>query len=54
VSTYKYARSFLWKGNKDKDVHLVGWDKIARPRKVGGLGIGRARESNTAMLGKLV
>jgi len=35
----KYMCSFLWKGNKDKGVHLVGWDKITRQRKVGGLGI---------------
>ncbi|KEH41052.1 hypothetical protein MTR_1g041340 [Medicago truncatula] len=33
---------------------LLGWDKITRSQKVGGLGNRRARESNTAMLGKLV
>lgn len=50
----RYAHNFLWKGNKDKGVHLVGWDKITRPLKAGGLAIRRACESNTAMLGKLV
>jgi len=50
----KYAHSFLWNGNQDKGVHLVGLYKIPRLRKVGGLGIRRAHESNTAMLGKLV
>lgn len=44
----------MWKGNNDKGVHLVGWDKINRPQKVGGLGIRRTCESNTTMLGKLV
>lgn len=32
----------------------VGWDKIIRPKKEGGLGIRAARESNIALLGKLV
>jgi len=39
VQIDKYAHSFLWKGNKDKVDHQLGWDKISRPQKVGGLGI---------------
>lgn len=50
----KTTRNFIWKGNSDKSIHLVGWDKITKPKKEGGLGIRMARESNTAMLGKLV
>jgi hypothetical protein len=50
----KYAHNFFRKGNKDKGVHLVGWDKIARSLKAGCLGIRRAHKSNTTMLGKLV
>lgn len=42
------------KGASDKGIHLVGWDKITLPKKDGGLGVRRAREANTAMLGKLV
>ena len=34
----KYARSYLWRGNKDKGVHLVEKDKITRPQKSWGFG----------------
>jgi hypothetical protein len=48
------SRNFLWKGTNDRCIHLVGWDKINQPKKNGGLGIRTVRDSNTAMLGKLV
>jgi hypothetical protein len=48
------ARNFLWKGSSNKGIHLVGWDKITKPKNLGGLGIRRAREANTSLLGKLV
>ncbi|KAJ1428203.1 Ribonuclease H-like superfamily [Sesbania bispinosa] len=35
-------------------IHLIGWDRISVPRKDGGLGLRRARLSNTSLLGKLV
>jgi hypothetical protein len=35
-------------------MHLVGWNKITKPEKLGGLGIRKAREANTALLGKLI
>lgn len=35
-------------------MHLVGWNKITKPKKLGGHGIWKAREINTAMFGKLV
>ncbi|PNX93586.1 ribonuclease H, partial [Trifolium pratense] len=50
----RISRKFLWRGTNDRGIHLVGWEKIAQPKKNGGLGIRSARESNTAMLGKLV
>jgi hypothetical protein len=48
------ARNFLWKGTSDSGIHLVGWDKITKPKKLGGLGIRKARDANTSLLGKLV
>ncbi|KAK7276247.1 hypothetical protein RIF29_17384 [Crotalaria pallida] len=33
-------------------MHLVNWDKCARPKKLGGLGIRKAQEHNVALLGK--
>jgi hypothetical protein len=48
------ARNFLWKGSSTTGMHLVGWDKITKPKKLGGLGIRKAREANTSLLGKLV
>ncbi|PNX65320.1 hypothetical protein L195_g054480, partial [Trifolium pratense] len=50
----KMARNFLWKGTSNMGIHLVGWDKITKPKKLGGLGIRKAREANTSLLGKLV
>jgi len=48
------TRNFIWKGANEKGVHLVGWNKIAKPRHLGGLGIRKAREANTCLLGKLI
>lgn len=50
----RVSREFIWKGTTDKGIHLVGWNTITKPKKHGGLGIRRAREANTALLGKLV
>ncbi|MCI14329.1 RNA-directed DNA polymerase (Reverse transcriptase), partial [Trifolium medium] len=50
----RMARNFLWKGSSDTGIHLVGWDKITKPKKLGGLGIRKARDANTSLLGKLV
>ncbi|GAU12283.1 hypothetical protein TSUD_141910 [Trifolium subterraneum] len=46
----RMARNFLWKGSSDTGMHLVGWDKITKPKKLGGLGIRKAREANTSLL----
>jgi hypothetical protein len=32
--------SFVWSGKKDKEgIHLIRWDKLAKPKKLGGWGI---------------
>lgn len=48
------ARNFLGKDNSNYDVHLIGWNKITKPKKLDGLGIQKEREANTSMLCKLV
>jgi len=35
--------NFIWKGDHEHDMHLVGWDKITLPKKHGGLGVRKAR-----------
>jgi hypothetical protein len=46
--------NFIWRDNNNKGIHLVGWNKVARPTQNGGLGIRTAREANICLLGKLV
>lgn len=36
-----------------KKLHLVGWNKIIKPKDEGGLGIQQARAKNIALLAKL-
>ncbi|GAU21723.1 hypothetical protein TSUD_328480 [Trifolium subterraneum] len=48
------TRNFIWKGSSDIGIHLVGWDKITKSKKLGGVGIRKARDANTSLLGKLV
>lgn len=49
----RMTRNFLWKGNSKYGVHLVGCNKITKPKKLNGLGIRKVRYTNTYMLGKL-
>jgi len=35
-------------------MHLVNWKKVTSPKHLGGLGIRKARDANTCLLGKLV
>ena len=38
---------------KQEKLHLIGWDKITKPKEKGGLGIQVAKPKNTAILVKL-
>jgi ribonuclease HI len=50
----KLNRDFLWGSNEEKKkMHMVGWDKICRPKKDGGLGLYSAKPRNIALLAKL-
>ncbi|XP_057443830.1 uncharacterized protein LOC130735982 [Lotus japonicus] len=46
------ARRFIWGSETRRGVSLVVWEKIAKPRRHGGLGIRCARLNNVALLGK--
>jgi len=48
------TRNFIWRDSNNKGIHLVGWEKITKPKDSGGLGIRAARITNTSLLGKLV
>ena len=49
----KLQRDFLWNeiGGEPK-IHLVNWAKVCRPLQVGGLGIRRLGNFNSALRGK--
>lgn len=45
---------FLWGSSKEKrKLHLVGWNKIFRPKEKGGLRLQAAKAKNIALLAKL-
>ena len=47
-------REFFWKNsNSDKGLPLIAWDKICRPKALGGLGLRKSAAVNTAYLAKL-
>uniref|UniRef100_A0A2N9H633 CCHC-type domain-containing protein n=1 Tax=Fagus sylvatica TaxID=28930 RepID=A0A2N9H633_FAGSY len=50
----KLNRNFLW-GSTDekKKMHMVGWSKVCRAKKLGGLGIYATKPRNIALLSKL-
>ena len=49
----KILRTYLWKGaDGDGGDHLVLWNMTCRAKKKGGLGIGKLREINKALLFK--
>ena len=49
----KLQRDFLWNGiGGEPKIHLVNWAKVCRPLQVGGLGIRRLGNFNSAFLGK--
>uniref|UniRef100_A0A251RWC4 Putative reverse transcriptase domain, Reverse transcriptase zinc-binding domain protein n=1 Tax=Helianthus annuus TaxID=4232 RepID=A0A251RWC4_HELAN len=50
----KNIRKFLWGGtaSEKKKLHWVAWDRVASPKKMGGIGIRNLREVNIALLSK--
>ena len=47
----KIMHHFLWKGaDGDGGDHLIAWKMVVRPKNKGGLGIGRLKENNKALL----
>jgi hypothetical protein len=47
-------RNFLWGSSSEKKkMHMVGWNKVCRPRNEGGLGLYAAKPRNIALLAKL-
>ena len=45
---------FLWGStNEKRRIHLVGWEKVIRPKEEGGLEIQLAKAKNLALLAKL-
>lgn len=47
-------RNFLWGSSETaRRMHWVGWNKVTKPKKEGGLGLQSAKGRNTALLTKL-
>lgn len=50
----KINRNFLWNNSSNPSkLHYISWNKITRPRNMGGLGIKRANLLNAAYMAKL-
>ncbi|CAA0842636.1 Unknown protein [Striga hermonthica] len=47
-------KRFIWKDRDGRGLHLVKWQTVATPRRLGGLGLRQTRQMNIAMLGKKV
>ena len=48
-------REFFWKNTSSAHgLPLVAWDKVCRPKKLGGLGLRKTAAVNTAFLAKLI
>ncbi|XP_042505479.1 uncharacterized protein LOC122082043 [Macadamia integrifolia] len=51
----RWMRNFIWSGEVDiAKTITVKWDTLCKPKEEGGLGIRRLRDTNKALLGKLV
>ena len=47
-------RNFLWgTSNSSRRIHWIGWQKVTKSKKEGGLGFQTAKDQNTALLAKL-
>lgn len=50
----RLSRNFLWGSSESKKkLHLIGWNKITKPKEERGLGIQAAKPKNTTLLAKL-
>ncbi|KAM0008293.1 putative RNA-directed DNA polymerase [Helianthus debilis subsp. tardiflorus] len=45
-------KSFLWGGSVEEKMHWVNWDRVARHKKEGGLGLCKLKEVNISLLTK--
>ncbi|XP_042490858.1 uncharacterized protein LOC122070717 [Macadamia integrifolia] len=51
----RWMRNFIWTGEVDSSNAIaVRWDFVCKPKEEGGLGIRRLRDTNMAMLNKMV
>ena len=49
------TRNFIWNGcTNTRSINLVNWNTVTKTKQLGGLGIRRARQTNMALIGKLV
>ncbi|KAF7824259.1 reverse transcriptase [Senna tora] len=57
VSVYnsikRIQRNFFWKSGNKQSIRKINWETICKPKWLGGLGIGRVKERNHALLAKL-
>jgi ribonuclease HI len=50
----KLNKDFLWGSTADrKKMHMISWDKVCRPKDLGGLGLYSTKSRNLALLAKL-
>ncbi|KAL8141078.1 hypothetical protein V2J09_007099 [Rumex salicifolius] len=50
----RVCRSFIWGGYSEvRKLHLVAWEDMCLPKRLGGLGIRSMKDANMAMIGKL-
>ena len=50
----RISREFFWKSsNTNKGLPLIAWDKVCRPKKLGGLGLRKTAAVNLAFIAKL-
>ncbi|CAA0806070.1 Unknown protein [Striga hermonthica] len=47
-------KRFIWRDRDGRGLHLVKWQTVAKPRRLGGLGLRQTRQMNITMLGKKV
>lgn len=51
----KICRNFFWNREPDATTpNLIGWDRICKPKFLGGLGLRKAKVNNKAMQMKLL